>query len=357
MSNLTEDFDNIISTLLEMFRFEKETVESIILSEGKANLEFTAYDNWNSGTDIYTIFIELPLETYSALEPSLKSDEKIIHKKLEPILRKYPNEWVDKVVITPALTTRPDINKNEQDPYATSIVELVNLLESIRNILISVATGGERIQAVNDKYKDKFELIDSALKERGIENSINFSDLWEWYGKWKSGELPTYQSRREYISGLFTPLIRQLKQSHQVHGKQIFTEPTGWNRIDRSIGEIKLRLEQAQNEEQFQAIGLLCRETLISLAQAVFDPSKHKSLDGVEPSNTDANRMLDSYLSEELAGNTNEAARKHAKASLSLSNDLTHKRTAHFRQAALCAESTFSVVNIVAILFGRRDPK
>ena len=38
-----------------------------------------------------------------------------------------------------------------------------------------------------------------------------------------------------------------------------------------------------------------------------------------------------------------------------LTNDLQHHRTATFRQAALCAEATASVVNLVAIISGRRD--
>ena len=44
-------------------------------------------------------------------------------------------------------------------------------------------------------------------------------------------------------------------------------EPTGWTRVDRNVTEVRKRLETATMEEQFQAVGLLCRETLISLAQ------------------------------------------------------------------------------------------
>lgn len=73
------------------------------------------------------------------------------------------------------------------------------------------------------------------------------------------------------------------------------------------------------------------------------------------PSETDAKRMLDSYIATELAGGPNEGLRRHAKAALSLANDLQHSRTADYRQAALCAEASTSVVNIVAIISGRRD--
>ena len=53
--------------------------------------------------------------------------------------------------------------------------------------------------------------------------------------------------------------------------------------------------------------------------------------------------MLNSYLATEIGGGSNTVARKHARASLDLANELQHKRTAEFRDAALCAEATTSV--------------
>ena len=82
----------------------------------------------------------------------------------------------------------------------------------------------------------------------------------------------------------------------------------GWPRVDRDIHELRRQLEQAQNEEQFQAVGLLCRETLISLAQVVYDPQRHLTTDGVPPSETDARRMLEAYIALELSGRPNEGA-------------------------------------------------
>ena len=76
----------------------------------------------------------------------------------------------------------------------------------------------------------------------------------------------------------------------------------------------------------------------------------------MEASATDANRMLSAYVMQELKGSANEKQRRHAKAALGLAVELQHRRTAEFRQAALCAEATHSVVNLVAIVSGRRDP-
>ena len=141
----------------------------------------------------------------------------------------------------------------------------------------------------------------------------------------------------------------------QTNGRvEVFEEPTGWQKVDRQVQEIKLQLDTAEAEEQFQTVGLLCRETLISVAQEIFDPIKHRPTDGIMPSETDAKRMLEAFLEAELGGRTNEEARAHDRAALRLALALQHKRTADFRTAALCAEATFSVVNITAILGGRR---
>lgn len=101
-------------------------------------------------------------------------------------------------------------------------------------------------------------------------------------------------------------------------------------------------------------MGLLCREVLITVAQEVFDPVNHDPGDGVSPSETDAKRMLEAIFNSKLRGSANEAARAHAKAALRLALALQHKRTADFRMAALCAEATSSVVNILAVIAGRR---
>lgn len=136
---------------------------------------------------------------------------------------------------------------------------------------------------------------------------------------------------------------------------EVFTEPTGWDKVDRQIEEVRQRVETAKNEEQFQTVGLLCREVLISVCEAAYDSDRHSIPgDDVKISKTDAKRMLERILTVELEGGGNEEARVHAKATMRLALALQHKRTADFQMAALCAEATISAVNIVSIVSGRR---
>jgi hypothetical protein len=233
--------------------------------------------------------------------------------------------------------------------------DLLNEIEIQKGVMISVATGGPKINEKNQEYKDRRIRLQLFLKKRGLPDPNPYDDLWAWYGKWSSGDLPNYQSRRVYIAGLYKTLVENLSISNLEKRYEPIQEPTGWSRVDRGIDGIRIRLETATNEEEYQTVGLLCRETLISLAQAVFDPEIHKPSDNIIPSSTDAYRMLEAYFSKELEGHSNENARKYAKASLKLANELQHQRTASFKDAAICAEATRSVVNVVAIISGRKD--
>lgn len=228
--------------------------------------------------------------------------------------------------------------------------ELQQCLEGMKALLISVSTGGPRINDVEDRYNQLFSQVASACWGRGIENPVPYQSLWDWYSHWSSGDYPTYQSRRDHISRLFRPILQSFAA-----GQFAPTEPTGWQRVDRCVGELRSRLVSASNEEQFQAIGLLAREALISAAQMVYDPSRHVTTDNVMPSQTDAKRMLEAFIAAELAGGAYEEARRHAKSTLDFAVALQHRRTATFRDAALCVEATSSAINIIAILAGRRD--
>ena len=59
--------------------------------------------------------------------------------------------------------------------------------------------------------------------------------------------------------------------------------PEGWKRVQHALQKAQARLATATDEEDFQSVGHLCRGALISTAQAVYDPERHPSLDGVSP--------------------------------------------------------------------------
>jgi len=266
MDQLLEDSVKIIATLGNLFKREGLLPEFQVLSEGKCVIEVTGYDNWDGGTDIYGIFCKVPLEVYSLIEHEIQSIEESIRKKAETLFRSYPQCWIGEVVVSPQLA-----NEIQGKIYKIPSEDLLKAIELQKSLMISVSTGGARIQNVNSEYQSRLSTIREGLSERNIKDTNPFNDLWEWYGRWSDGNLPSYQSRRVFLAKMFNSLIESVKNTQLKPLNPVFEEPTGWIRVDRSLGEIKLRLVQASNEEQFQAVGLLGRETLISLAQVVYN--------------------------------------------------------------------------------------
>ena len=231
--------------------------------------------------------------------------------------------------------------------------ECIAMLEAEKEQMIAVATGGPRIQEVNQQYIERRHAIHSFLLTVGVDDPNPYGDLWEWYGKW-SADLPNYRSRREYIIELFKPPIGAIARRLAGKLSEPVSAPTGWARVDRGVDSLRRRLETADTEEELQTVGLLCRETLISLGQAVFDSDKHITSDGTKPTDTDGYRMIEAFVAAELSGGANEVIQSHVKSALKLANELQHRRTASARDAHLCAEATRTVVNLIAIIANRR---
>jgi hypothetical protein len=55
------------------------------------------------------------------------------------------------------------------------------------------------------------------------------------------------------------------------------------SRVDDQLGQLRERFATARTAEDFQAIGLLCRDLLISLSDATFDEDGHVAEGGDTP--------------------------------------------------------------------------
>jgi hypothetical protein len=313
-------------------------------------------DSWMDGNrQLDGILIELgcPRRSYEILTDESNPLTKSVEQALVAI---FPSGVYLKGIRTRAVA----LSNPAATPAASSLgglemKELIQAINAQKALMIAVATGGPRIKDVNREYGERRMEIKDFLARLSIEDPNPYPDLWTWYGKWSDGSLPTYQSRRTYIISLYQPLLDAPHLSPKAKPLPP-PEPTGWVRVDRNVDKIVRALETARNGEDFQAIGLLCREAMISLAQAVYDPELHTSQDGVTPSETDAKRMLENYTAKELSGSPQDAHRKFTRSLYELAVKLQHRRSAEFRDAALCAEATRSLINAIAIISGQRDP-
>lgn len=337
------------------FLMEGNEAEAARLLRACVLENFEAVDNWWDGArqlDGILLEVACPRAIYEIL---VDDDDPRTKSIVNAFRATFPSGLYLKRFTVRAVPTQTPVKK-KPDAVLTDaeMKDLITAIENQKTSMIAVATGGPRINEVNPEYETRRQKTKRALDKLSTEDPNPYSDLWSWYGKWSDGSLPTYQSRRRYIADLYQPLLDALRLGTRATVQP--SDPTGWARVDRSVEKIIKTLETAKNEEDFQAVALLCREAIISLAQAVYDPEKHESLDGVKPSPTDAKRMLESFIAETLKGDSHDYQRKFAKAAFDLTVNLQHRRTAVFRDAALCAEATRSIINVIAVISGQRDP-
>lgn len=346
---------NIIDDAIQFLMEGNETEAASLLRVCTLEKFETVDDWWDGSRRLDGILLEVacPRAVYEIL---IDDDDPRTKSILNAFNSTFPSDLYMKRFVARAATSRTTARK--KTVTILTEVEMQNLIKAIeaqKALMIAVATGGPRINMVNQEYEITRQEIRLALDKLSIPDPNPYADLWLWYGKWSDGSLPTYQSRRRYIADLYQPLLDALRLGTRVTAIKPL-EPTGWARVDRNVEKINKALETAKDAEDFQAVALRCREAIISLAQAVYDPEKHKSLDGVEPSSTDAKRMLENFIAETLKGESHDYQRKFAKTAFDLAVNLQHRRTAVFRDAALCAEVTRSVINVIAIISGQRDP-
>ena len=152
-----------------------------------------------------------------------------------------------------------------------------------------------------------------------------------------------------------------LVETDRIYGKPAFgaklisfvraaPEPTLWDKVNRQVTAMRDQLTRAASEEEFQAVGHLGREVMISLAQAVIDPIEAIGEDGKLPSSTDASRLLEAYIGKTLPGRGNEALRGAVRRVVKATSAVLHDRNATAKDAALIAELVSSSVQLVHIL-------
>ena len=138
-----------------------------------------------------------------------------------------------------------------------------------------MATGGPRIDDVNDEYQGNYSIVSAALDRRGIENPIPYGSLWDWYGRWSSGDLPVIPLHAEsFLVRSSTPSSiacapAESKTSNQPGGlasiAPIGNSATGWH-------------PQSQKSNSRQLDSYVAK-LWISVAQAVYVPERYPTLD------------------------------------------------------------------------------
>ena len=123
-----------------------------------------------------------------------------------------------------------------------------------------------------------------------------------------------------------------------------------WVRVKRTQEKIQRQLELALDEEDFQIVGLLCREAHISLGQLVFTPGTLQKSSPTEIGAADSKRILRAYLDQVIPGRSNKEIRQLIDAVYNLAVKVQHRRTATKTDAQICAIAISALIELIEVL-------
>jgi hypothetical protein len=92
--------ESVLSTIVRLFALDGKAKEVAILAVSIAETRQTDYDNWNGGVDIYTLFLDIPLNIYHQILEEREDIQTNIYKKICEIANEE-NKYYRNVVINP----------------------------------------------------------------------------------------------------------------------------------------------------------------------------------------------------------------------------------------------------------------
>ena len=152
--------------------------------------------------------------------------------------------------------------------------------------MLSVSTGEATIQEKEDEYIQLYLDITTeidALAKTGVTlpHKNPFRSLWDWHGYWSS-RLPTYASRRQYVLGLYAPLVNPLESvlyNHRLDRAELKDLARGLAKLAETQTECSIHGFQMTLEGLHPKIVQRCR-TLFETGQ--YDDAIFNAMNAVE---------------------------------------------------------------------------
>lgn len=103
MATFQERAGRITATAAQIAKIQGASLESSVLDQAKASLVISGYDNWNGGTDLFTLMLEVPIPTYASIDHQREELEQSIERRVSQVVRTEIGNRISDVVISPVL--------------------------------------------------------------------------------------------------------------------------------------------------------------------------------------------------------------------------------------------------------------
>ncbi|EHQ26716.1 hypothetical protein [Mucilaginibacter paludis] len=106
-----DQLQSVLSTAIEIAQAENADHILPLLTKAELSIEQTGYNNWNNGTDYFTIFVTVDVKSYVSVKSNLKAiEDDLLQRFTETIRRSESEELVQVNIIPRASSTIPEMN-------------------------------------------------------------------------------------------------------------------------------------------------------------------------------------------------------------------------------------------------------
>lgn len=230
MEDIFENPEGFIKTLAKIYEIEKSIPEQEVLSKATVHIEQTGYDNWDGGTDIYTMNLHIPVEIYGKYSDLMEEIEKSIIEKVQPFLRQYSRTWMNDIIITPTITDLTSEKESIPFKSAAQAKHLKVIIGRLQSLMIEFVTDG-RANVQTDEYVCLYADIDIILRDLRIENPNPHRTL-DIFWNYCRDTLETWASRRSHVQMLYADVLldceRFLRKAN---------DPRYWRRVNKMLDD------------------------------------------------------------------------------------------------------------------------
>jgi hypothetical protein len=108
MTEIPENLDLLLGSIANLLAAEGSAKEVALVATADASIEQTSFDNWNGGTNGYTLTLGIPPHLFAQIQDAREAFEESIKARAAQFFRRSSNDYLEAVRIVPSLSAGPD---------------------------------------------------------------------------------------------------------------------------------------------------------------------------------------------------------------------------------------------------------